>query len=249
MKYRHKDGTPFTKEEFLEKLRTDKEFNDEFGSKGIDQIQNLINELKTNPDSRRLMVSAWNVGELDQMVLPPCHYGFQIYTRELSAQERLEWVKVNLPNIDVNGFVNNDEYSHKWVETLSNNIPKRAISLMWNQRSCDFPLGIPMNIASYGLLLEIISKEVNMVSDELIGNFGDCHIYLNQIDGVKEQISRTSFELPSINVTERNWYQHEKVKEHLGEKTFSEKILSYRPDCFELIGYQSHGKIKIPLSN
>jgi thymidylate synthase len=156
----------------------------------IDQIQNLINELKTNPDSRRLMVSAWNVGELDQMVLPPCHYGFQVYTRELSAQERLEWVKVNLPNIDVNGFVNNDEYSHKWVETLSNNIPKRAISLMWNQRSVDTFLGLPFNIASYGLLLEIIAKEVNMVPDELIGNLGDTHLYSNHIEQAKEQIGR-----------------------------------------------------------
>jgi thymidylate synthase len=157
---------------------------------GIDQIQNLINDLKTNPDSRRLMVNAWNVGELDQMVLLPCHYGFQVYTRELSAQERLEWVKVNLPNIDVNGFVNNDEYSHKWVETLSDNIPTRAISLMWNQRSVDTFLGLPFNIASYGLLLEIIAKEVNMVPDELIGNLGDTHLYLNHIEQAKEQIGR-----------------------------------------------------------
>jgi thymidylate synthase len=156
----------------------------------IDQIQNLINDLKTNPDSRRLIVNAWNVGELDQMVLPPCHYGFQVYTRELSAQERLEWVKVNLPNIDVNGFVNNDEYSHKWVETLSNNIPKRAISLMWNQRSVDTFLGLPFNIASYGLLLEIIAKEVNMIPDELIGNLGDVHLYSNHIEQAKEQIGR-----------------------------------------------------------
>jgi thymidylate synthase len=87
MKHTHEDGTPFTKEEFLQKLKTDKEFNYEFGNK-IDQIQNLINDLKTNPDSRRLMVNAWNVGELDQMVLPPCHYGFQVYTRELSFDER-----------------------------------------------------------------------------------------------------------------------------------------------------------------
>jgi thymidylate synthase len=161
-----------------------------YWKEGIDQIKNLINDLKTNPDSRRLMVNAWNVGELGQMVLLPCHYGFQVYTRELSAQERLEWVKVNLPNIDVNGFVNNDEYSHKWVETLSDNIPTRAISLMWNQRSVDTFLGLPFNIASYGLLLEIIAKEVNMVPDELIGNLGDTHLYLNHIEQAKEQIGR-----------------------------------------------------------
>jgi thymidylate synthase len=163
---------------------------DGFRHSEVDQIQNLINDLKTNPDSRRLMVNAWNVGELDQMVLPPCHYGFQVYTRELSAQERLEWVNVNLPNIDVNGFVNNDEYSHKWVETLSDNIPTRAISLMWNQRSVDTFLGLPFNIASYGLLLEIIAKAVNMVPDELIGNLGDVHLYSNHTDAAKEQIGR-----------------------------------------------------------
>jgi len=175
---------------------------------GIDQIQNLINELKTNPDSRRLMVSAWNVGELDQMVLPPCHYGFQCYVRE-----------------------------------------GKYLSLMWNQRSVDTFLGLPFNIASYGLLLEIIAKEVNMVPDELIGNLGDTHLYSNHIEQAKEQITRTPYDLPSVRITERNWYLHEKVKEHLGEKTLDEKLKSYRPDCFELIDYQSHPKIKAPLSN
>jgi thymidylate synthase len=231
-----------------------------FGSLWYDQILRLIHQLKTEPDSRRLMVSAWNVAELDQMVLPPCHYGFQIYTRELNLDERAKQHPNPDKFYDIHGSFNignsieNSDMSiedRKWLHNKfdEGNIPKRAISLMWNQRSVDVPLGLPFNIASYGLLLEIIAKEVNMIPDQLIGNFGDCHIYLNQIDGVKEQISRTSFELPSVKISERNWYQHEKVKEHLGEKTFSEKILSYRPDCFELIGYQSHGKIKMPLSN
>ena len=192
MKYLHKDGTPFTKEEFLQKLKTDKEFNDEFGNKGIDQIANLIHDLKTNPDSRRLMVNAWNVGELDQMVLPPCHYGFQVYTRELTGIERWNLLEKNVGK----------ELFDSWVADIMPfggglseylqlyNIPTRAISLMWNQRSVDTPLGLPFNIASYGLLLEIIAKLANMVPDELIGNLGDCHIYLNQIDGVKEQIGR-----------------------------------------------------------
>jgi thymidylate synthase len=238
MGYLHEDGTPFTKEEFLQKLKTDKEFNDEFGNKGIDQISELIKQLKDNPDSRRMVVSAWAVHDLPNMVLPPCHYGFQVYTRELSLDERNKWSWDNWGiTCEMESVLDEQE------------VPKRAISLMWNQRSVDVPLGLPFNIASYGLLLEIIAKEVNMIPDQLIGNLGDCHIYLNQIDGVKEQISRTSFELPSVKISERNWYQHEKVKEHLGEKTFSEKILSYRPDCFELIGYQSHGKIKMPLSN
>ncbi len=194
-------------------------YNDGFGE-SIDQIKNLIEQLKTNPDSRRLMVNAWNVGELDQMVLPPCHYGFQIYTRPTTRDEKI---------------VNPGKY--------------RTISLMWNQRSVDTFLGLPFNIASYALLLEIIAKEVNMIPDELIGNLGDTHLYLNHIEQAKEQISRTPYDLPTIEITERNWYLHHKVKEHLGEKTFNEKILSYRPDCFELIDYQSHPKIKAPLSN
>jgi thymidylate synthase len=209
---------------------------------GIDQIQNLINDLKTNPDSRRLMVNAWNVGELDQMVLPPCHYGFQVYTRELSEDERINLLHIKNGNkghhIEA-GFNMLDEFD----------IPTRAISLMWNQRSVDTFLGLPFNIASYALLLEIIAREVNMIPDELVGNLGDVHLYSNHIEQAKEQIGRTPYDLPKVEITERNWYQHPKVKEHLGEKTFSEKILSYRPDCFELVGYESHPKIKAPLSN
>jgi thymidylate synthase len=183
------------------------------------------------------MVSAWNVAELDQMVLPPCHYGFQVYTRELSKFERSRWW--GLP-----------EGQHFLDDVLDkHNIPKRAISLMWNQRSCDTFLGLPFNIASYALLLEIIAKEVNMIPEDLIGNLGDVHLYKNHIEQAKEQISREPYELPTIQITERNWYQHEKVKENLGPKTFRDIILSYRPDCFELIGYESHPKIKAPLSN
>jgi thymidylate synthase len=212
----------------------------------VDQIANLINDLKTNPDSRRLMVNAWNVGELDQMVLPPCHYGFQVYTRELSIAERLDLGYKTYKEL----FEPFDFYKvdHEEIDELYP-VPRRAISLMWNQRSVDTFLGLPFNIASYGLLLEIIAKEVNMVPDELIGNLGDAHLYSNHIDQAKEQIGRTPYELPTVKITERNWYMHEKVKEHLGEKTLDEKLKSYRPDCFELIGYESHPKIKAPLSN
>jgi len=242
-----------TKEEFLEKLKTDKEFNDEFGNKGIDQIANLISELKTNPDSRRLLVSAWNVEDVESgsMVLPPCHYGFQVYTRELSLEERSFIAGSNhsevAQNIKMFTGIDEDHTLHKHLDDI--NIPKRAISLMWNQRSVDTFLGLPFNIASYGLLLEIIAKEVNMVPDELIGNLGDVHLYSNHIEQAKEQCSREGFELPTITITENNWYMHEKVKEHLGEKTFTEKIESYNLDCFTLNNYQSHQSIKAPLSN
>jgi thymidylate synthase len=150
--------------------------------KEMDQILSLIIDLKKNPDSRRLMVSAWNAPEIDMMTLPPCHYGFQVYTRELSLEERIQWVMKNT-DVDLENLAITEEV---YKETT----PKRAISLMWNQRSVDTFLGLPFNIASYGLLLEIIAKIVNMVPDELIGNLGDTHLYSNHIEQAKEQIGR-----------------------------------------------------------
>jgi thymidylate synthase len=212
-----------TQEWFINEIKTNSEFAKKWGELGpiygkqwrnwvtrtiidpntfeyphIDQIQNLINELKTNPDSRRLMVSAWNVGELDQMVLPPCHYGFQVYTREENGQ--------------------------------------RYISLMWSQRSVDTFLGLPFNIASYGLLLEIIAKEVNMVPDELIGNLGDTHLYLNHVEQAKEQITREPFELPTLFMDYK-------------EGEYWKDLKGFFPDDFIINNYQSHSTIKAPLSN
>ena len=179
---------------------------------GIDQFQNLINDLKTNPDSRRLMVNAWNVGELDQMTLPPCHYGFQVYTRELTERELIEWKDQNTDK--------------SWNK---DNTPTRAISLMWNQRSVDTFLGLPFNIASYGLLLEMIANEVNMVPDELIGNLGDTHLYKNHIEQAKEQTLRDPFQLPTI-------------------KFSNVDILKGEWD-FDIEGYSYHPTIKAPISN
>jgi thymidylate synthase len=203
--------------DFIDKIKNDDKFAKKWGELGpvygkqwrrwgiewedtesiiyIDQIQNLINDLKTNPNSRRLMVNAWNVGELDQMTLPPCHYGFQCYVRE-----------------------------------------GKYLSLMWNQRSVDTFLGLPFNIASYGLLLTILAKEVNMIPDQLIGNLGDTHLYLNHIEQAKEQIGREPFELPTLN----------QFPTYEGSRP---SIESYVIGDFTLKDYQSHPSIKAPLSN
>jgi len=190
--------TPDTMEEFIERIKTDDEFAKKWGELGpiygkqwrdwksqkfdvargngyllqIDQIAKVIVDLKKNPDSRRLMVSAWNVGELDEMVLPPCHYGFQLYTRNSTREEKI---------------VNPDKY--------------KVVSLMWNQRSVDTFLGLPFNIASYATLLQLIADECNMIAGELIGNLGDVHLYKNHIQQAKEQISRDPYKLPTIELS------------------------------------------------
>ena len=245
--------TQLTQEQFINKIKTDDEFAKKWGElgpvygkqwrdwktfftqkEGIDQIANLINDLRTNPDSRRLMVNAWNVGELDQMVLPPCHYGFQVYTRELSFDERRTLVMKGTEYPVVRSSINwtEDEIKEGKRQLDEANIPARAISLMWNQRSVDTGLGLGFNIASYGLLLEIIAKQVNMIPDELIGNLGDVHLYKDHIEPIKEQLNRKPFELPILKI-----YGN------------VDDISHYEVSNFELIGYQSHPTIKLPLSN
>jgi thymidylate synthase len=240
-----------TPEEFKKAIKTDQRFADRFGELGpvygkqwrswqkvgeqIDQIKNLISELKTNPDSRRLMVSAWNVSELRYMVLPPCHYGFQVYTRELTLVERYELMK------KLDNWTSVHYKEPKTMEYMDeNNIPKRAISLMWNQRSVDTFLGLPFNIASYALLLEIIAKEVNMIPEDLIGNLGDVHLYSDHVQQAKKQISREAYNLPNLVINDEFWNPEQGIIEQINYIT---------PDDFFLKGYQSHPAIKAPLSN
>jgi thymidylate synthase len=190
---------------------------------GEDQIKNLITELKENPDSRRLMVNAWNVSELDKMTLPPCHYGFQVYTTELTLEERQAEFCYRLGK-DISYAKNLD---HVFLD--KDYVPRRKISLMWNQRSVDVFLGLPFNIASYALLLKLIGKEVNMVPDQLVGNLGDTHLYLNHLEQAKEQIKREPYCLPEIDI----------VNVDILNGEFG----------YAILGYESHPTIKAKLSN
>jgi len=202
------DRDELTMEEFVNKIKTDESFARVWGELGpvygkqwrriekrhgssptykVDQIKNLIELIKENPDSRRLMVNSWNPSELDEMVLPPCHYGFQCYVND------------------------------------------GKLSLMWNQRSVDTFLGLPFNIASYGMLLLLLCEETNLEPGELIGNLGDTHLYKNHLEQAEEQRIRKSFQLPSVKLSNVN-------------------LLDGEFD-YEIIGYQSQPTIKAPLSN
>jgi thymidylate synthase len=200
---------------------------------GINQIDKLIDDLKNNPDSRRMMVNAWNVAEVDTMALPPCHYGFQVYTRELCNGERRDWVIKNRSQ-QMPKFFDRLGWEGNVAEVLEKfNAPTRAISLMWNQRSVDTFLGLPFNIASYGLLLHMLADVVNMVPDKLICNLGDVHIYNNHIDFAKEQISRQPFEkLPKLVI-----------------KNKRANVTHYSYEDFEVVDYKAHPNFKnVPIA-
>lgn len=193
--------------------------------KGVDQIKQVIETLKTNPDDRRMIVTAWNVGELNEMALPPCHYFCQFYTREMSYAERLQYAENAL------GLKMERSLEEKEMDELG--IPTRKLSCMWSQRSVDCGLGLPFNIASYAILVHLIARCVHMVPDELIFSGGDCHIYLNQIDGIKEQLKRDPMRyrspwlLLTPGITDIDAFTYDDIK---------------------IMDYHSYPAIKMPLS-
>ena len=194
IKYLVDNGCNIWSGDYSKSGRTDNELGPIYGKQwrdwnGIDQIKSLIEQIKTNPDSRRLIVSAWNVGELDEMTLPPCHDSFQCY------------------------------------------VSNGKLSLLWRQRSVDTFLGLPYNIASYGMLLLLLCQETGYGPGELIGNLGDTHLYSNHIEQAKLQLTRSRelYDLPTVKLSNVD-------------------ILNGEFD-YELINYKSHPKIKAPLSN
>lgn len=166
-----------------------------FGYNGKDQIMEIIEKLKTNPNDRRMLCVAYNPDMVDSMALPPCHVMFQFYTRELEDG-------------------------------------KVGLSCMYTMRSNDIGLGWSFNVASYALLTYMIAKLVNMVPDELIASLGDCHIYTNHIDALKEQMKRNGSDIvPKLVI-------------HGNQKT----IEDFKYEDFEIIDYHPDPPIKMQLS-
>ncbi len=192
-------------EDYLNRLGTDKndgsmgriygvQWRQWKGANGkvVDQLQNAIDLIRENPESRRIMVNAWNAAEIDtqDVALPPCHNFFQFYVAE------------------------------------------GKLSLQMYQRSCDMFLGVPLNIASYSVLLHMVSKITNLVPCEFIHVLGDAHIYLNHLDAVKKQLSRKPYPLPELRIKDRG----------------QTEIDHFEMDDFELINYQHHDTIRAEMA-
>ncbi len=160
--------------------------------KVVDQLQNAIELIRENPESRRIMVDAWNAAETGtrDVALPPCHNFFQFYVAE------------------------------------------GKLSLQMYQRSCDMFLGVPLNIASYSVLLHMVAKITGLVPHEFIHVLGDAHIYLNHLDAVKEQLSRKPYPLPKLRIKNRG----------------QTEIDHFEMVDFELINYQHHDTIRAEMA-
>ncbi len=157
--------------------------------KVIDQMQLLVDTIKTDPDSRRLIVSAWNAGEVTNMALPPCHLLFQFY------------------------------------------VAKGRLSCKLTQRSADAFLGVPFNIASYSLLTHMIAQQCNLEVGEFIWSGGDCHIYSNHMEQVKQQLSRKPMAGPKLKILRK-----------------PDSLFDYQFEDFEIVDYRHHPAIKAPVA-
>jgi thymidylate synthase len=190
--------------EFIERIKTDAAFAQQYGDlgpvyghqwrnfEGVDQLSQLVDDIKTNPDSRRLLVSAWNPKDIPVMVksgLPPCHSLFQFYVTE------------------------------------------GRLSCQLYQRSADVFLGVPFNIASYSILTLMIAQVTGLKPGDFVHTFGDAHLYSNHMEQVEEQLSRSTFALPTLAINPR-----------------VNNLFDFVYEDFELQNYQSHGPISAPVA-
>lgn len=164
----------------------------------VDQLKELLYLLEKEPDSRRMVICAWDPRLIEDQALPPCHAFIQFFTRELSLQERIDWLSVNDPHqytcLNAGGSVGirPEEYLE--------DVPKRAISCQLYQRSADEFLGVPFNITFYSLMTHLLAKQFNMVAEEFVWTGGDCHIYSNHMEQVNLQLTREPFAVPYLDI-------------------------------------------------
>ena len=201
LKYLEDNGVKYWRPDYERSGRTDETLGPVYGKQwrdfgGIDQLWQLVYNIRFHPNSRRLMVSAWNPAEMKDMVLPPCHYAFQVYIND------------------------------------------GKLDLMWQQRSADVFLGLPYDIAMYGLLLELLAKGSNMQPGQLIGQLGDCHLYNNHLDQAAIYLSRSKRALPNLFVLDG-------VKL---DKEINNFICIPKPNEIKLINYNPYPAIKAELS-
>ena len=203
LKYLEDNGVKYWRPDYERSGRTDETLGPVYGKQwrdfnGVDQLYNLVDAIRNNPDSRRLMVSAWNVSELNEMVLPPCHYGFQVYIND------------------------------------------GVMDLMWQQRSADVFLGLPYDIAMYGLLLEMLAKGADLKPGRLIGQLGDCHLYNNHLDQAKEFLDRPIRATPQLELTQGIFHSDGALHSSVLYIPGSQEI--------KLVNYNPLPAIKAPLS-
>ena len=204
LKYLEDNGVKYWRPDYERSGRTDGTLGPVYGKQwrdfnGVDQLENLVKDISINPNSRRLIVSAWNPAEMPDMVLPPCHYGFQVY-------------------------INNGK-----------------MDLIWTQRSVDVFLGLPYDIAIYGLLLEMLAKGAKLKPGRLIGQLGDCHLYNNHLEQAKEYLNRPKRVLPKLQLDDSVYMYSE-----LGKLT--NKVNIPTADEIKLLKYNPYPTIKAPLS-
>lgn len=257
--------------EFIEKIKTDKEFAEKWGELGegtyggmwrafpfytdcdeikkskfikgdeaeswffgeIDQIKKIIDTLNTDPDSRRLVVSAWHPYWVDHCALPPCHCLFQFHTEELTEGERLNLWQKKFPCKDkdrvtiIPSYLPNFEGKDFDKRFDADGIPKYRLNCQLYQRSCDLFLGVPFNIASYALLTHLMAHVSNMVVGDFIHTYGDLHIYTNHLDQIKTQRIREPYPLPQL------WLNPDK-----------KNLFDFKFDDIKVLNYQCHPAIK-----
>lgn len=194
----------------------------------VDQVAQIVDKLKNSPNDRRMIISAWNVAEIPNMKLPPCHYTFQFYTKPLTQLERIRIATRTYNPNDI--FGDSDlEATERFLNAAT--IPKYELSVLLNQRSCDVGLGVPFNIVQYSLLLHMFAEVANMIPGEFIWSGADVHIYTNHIDQLNEQITRTLYPSPKF---------------HFGRKITN--IDDFKYDDFIIEDYKSHPAIKMDVA-